>query len=587
MEARTATLFLPVLLAGSLAAQAVPAPKLPVRELTAFKDGHAYVRRAAEVPLPADGRIVLDELPRPILGTFWPAVGGAGLTLHGVTAGQRRVEVERTALELRQMLEANVGQKIVVRETGDIRYEATIVELVGRSAGEVAESDRSSAPTLGEKGDSVWLRTETTRRNKDAESIADAGLRLVKLDHIVDVTFLGEPKRRFVDEQIRPQLVLDVQCAGARPATAAVDLVWIERGFRWIPNYRVELDGKGKAVVRLQATLVDDLVDLNDATVHLVVGVPSFVGKDTPDPMSLQAAITAAAGQMAQVLSNRNDRNFYNNAIMTQQVAGNEAVYSEPAPDMGGDLDVGKKEQDLYVFTLVGITLRKHERMVVTLGETTVDYHDVWKLDVPIAPPQEVWDQLGAGSPDLARLLAAPKVRHEVRLKNGGKAPFTTGPALVLQGGQVLAQGTITYTPSGSSVDLALTTAVDLLVKKTDRETGRTPNAVSWNNSNFMRVDLTGKILIANRRAEAVDIEVRRTCFGKLTETSAGGTMEQLSVYDSDPTETLATETWSRHNWFSSVWSQTLNGLGRAQWTVHVEPGKDAEVACSWQYYWR
>ena len=55
-----------------------------------------------------------------------------------------------------------------------------------------------------------------------------------------------------------------------------VGMTYVQKGLRWIPSYRVDVDGQGKARVKLQATLVNDLVDLNDVTVRLVVGGTPF-----------------------------------------------------------------------------------------------------------------------------------------------------------------------------------------------------------------------------------------------------------------------------------------------------------------------
>lgn len=61
---------------------------MPVREVTVFKDGHAYILRDQPLAGPQRRQAVLDELPAPVLGTFWPfATGGARI----VTAGYRDV----------------------------------------------------------------------------------------------------------------------------------------------------------------------------------------------------------------------------------------------------------------------------------------------------------------------------------------------------------------------------------------------------------------------------------------------------------------------------------------------------------------
>ena len=45
--------------------------KLPVKEVTIFKDGHAYVLHEGSLPTDEKGNVAMDQLPKPILGTFW------------------------------------------------------------------------------------------------------------------------------------------------------------------------------------------------------------------------------------------------------------------------------------------------------------------------------------------------------------------------------------------------------------------------------------------------------------------------------------------------------------------------------------
>src|SRR5687767_11773773 len=89
----------------SAAAQpVVPAkgmPRMPVKEVTVFKDGHAFVLHAGRVATSDAGHVVLDELPSPVLGTFWPYVSDRRARLTSVTTGRSDVRVERTAVDLR------------------------------------------------------------------------------------------------------------------------------------------------------------------------------------------------------------------------------------------------------------------------------------------------------------------------------------------------------------------------------------------------------------------------------------------------------------------------------------------------------
>jgi len=46
--------------------------KLPIKEVTVFKDGHAFVAHEGEMPVDEHGNVVMDYLPAPVIGTFWP-----------------------------------------------------------------------------------------------------------------------------------------------------------------------------------------------------------------------------------------------------------------------------------------------------------------------------------------------------------------------------------------------------------------------------------------------------------------------------------------------------------------------------------
>src|SRR6185369_2228738 len=72
--------------------------RLPIKEVTVFKDGHAFVAHEGELPTDSAGNVVMDYLPTPVLGTFWPYAKGGGHKLSSVVVGQHRVEIEHTAL---------------------------------------------------------------------------------------------------------------------------------------------------------------------------------------------------------------------------------------------------------------------------------------------------------------------------------------------------------------------------------------------------------------------------------------------------------------------------------------------------------
>ena len=90
--------------------------QLPIKEVTIFKDGHTFVLHEGLMPVDAQGNVVMDYLPAPVLGTFWPYSNQKDATLRSVTAGKKKVSTQKTALTIRELVEANIGAEVIVTE---------------------------------------------------------------------------------------------------------------------------------------------------------------------------------------------------------------------------------------------------------------------------------------------------------------------------------------------------------------------------------------------------------------------------------------------------------------------------------------
>jgi len=569
--------------ASAAAAEPRAAADLPIKEVTVFKDGHAFVLHEGKAPTDDAGRVVLDYLPAPVLGTFWPYSADPKVKLTAVTAGRRLTTVKRTALTIPELLEANVGAKVRIREAAKGEknppevYEAAILGIPTRTSEELS---RTSPPGTEErppqKGGIVLLKT------------AD-GTRAVPIANIDQVTFLDGPGPAVAAEEFRNLLTLQFDWAGRKPPEAAdVGMMYLQRGIRWIPNYRVEIDGKGKARIKLQATLLNELADLKDVKAHLVIGVPTFAFKDTVDPISLQQAVAQLSGyfrqdtQTALAIAS-------NTAIMGQRAytrAGPQEGEGRPVMDLGPEVAAGRKTEDLYVFTVDHISLKKGERMVVPVAEYELAYKDIYRLDLQFGPPPEARQHFDSNQQlELARLMSAPKAMHNIRLTNKSEYPLTTAPAMILRDGKVLAQGMMKYTSVGASCDLEVTAAVDIAVEKKDKETGRTPNAANWHNQKFDRINLAGTVHLVNHRDQAVEVEVTRHILGILDGAGQDGTVEQVSWAEGGWANADGLPSWwAWHNW--GAWWYEFNGIGRITWKVKLEPGKSLDLDYTWHYFW-
>jgi hypothetical protein len=449
-----------------------------------------------------------------------------------------------------------------------------ILGIPTRSTEELARTSPPGTPErLPERGDIVMLKFP-------------GGVKAVPMDRIKEIVFIDEPRPIVSREDFRNIMTLRLDWEKGKVEKAAnVGMVYVQRGIRWIPSYRIDIDGDGQAVVKLQATVINELADVEDVTAHLVIGVPRFAYAETPDPISLQDSFARLSrvfrrdSRMSQMISNM---------AMTQvSYEPEEASRGGDEINLGPEVAGSGKREDLYVFTLEHVTLKKGQRMLVPVTEYKLKYRDVYTLDLPFGPPPEVRQRFDDNQQaELARLLGAPKVMHKIRLENKSKSPLTTAPALILHNGRVMAQGMMTYTPVGASVDLELTTAVDIAVKKIDKETGFTPDAEKWDGHRYGRRELAGQIHLTNHRDEAIYLEVQRSILGHIDSASDDGVVEHLDRQEGGWMMTDGTPFWwNWHNW--PHWWYYFNTVARVTWKVEVKPKQSIDLEYKWHYFWR
>ena len=138
--------------AGSFAEPPAPMSalaKMPVKEITVFKDGHAFVLHQGSMPTDRAGNVQMDYLPTPVLGTFWPYSSDKNVRLSAVTASSRKVLVERTTLSIPDLMTANPGTEVTLfLNDGKTSISGKIIESLTRSS---EEAESNSPPQLRRK----------------------------------------------------------------------------------------------------------------------------------------------------------------------------------------------------------------------------------------------------------------------------------------------------------------------------------------------------------------------------------------------------------------------------------------------------
>lgn len=536
--------------------------ELPVQSITAFKDGHALVIREGTHEV-IDGSILLDGLPNPLLGTFWPYATDEGNDVVSATASQIPTKSQTVVSSAIALLRANTGKSVSLNVViSDSEY-----RIGGRIEAVTGGNDNESSVLLRDGAELVSVLTRT----------------------IQGVSFPEGAEYKIDVEGTTPGLRLKLK--NGNVDSAGVGLMYVEKGFRWIPQYRMTLGDDGKASYVLRATLVNDVIDIEDATVNLVVGVPTFAFAGQTDPIALGTNVN-------QVLTNtRLGRQFRNSGLQSQIMSnsaysyGDSIAVEEAAPEVTG----AKRSEDLFVFTVEHVTLKKGERMSIEVSRGEVEYEHYFQVDLPVLPPAEIGNIDQRQKDIVAKLLQNPQVQHQLKVRNKSREPLTTAPTLLFTSNEdghetLLAQSLQTYTPPGGDGRIDLGTAIEINVKFDEEETGRQTAARKRGSYMYDQINLNGTITVCNHRPEISTLVVRRYVPGPLASVSDDGSMKILAPFDADATTAGLSGGNISGNWwyrYRPSWYLPLNPISRAEWTLELAPEVIQEPTYEWHYFWR
>jgi hypothetical protein len=567
---------------------------LPVREVTIFKNGLAFIAHEGALPV-RDGAVMFEYLPEPVLGTFWAHVRGRRASLTSVVAGTQDVAEGRTAISLAELLRANAGKSVTlfVRLGGDTKeINGTLIGVPER------EVERETVAPARYEYDYRLQRQVQIPASAQVETVEERGdivlvrsgeeLHAYPLASVASVSFAESAATEFAETVEKRRLRLNI--SGGRGQTT-VGLTYLQRGLRWIPEYTVTIDDEGQAWLRLQGTIINDMIDLDDVTTYLVVGVPSFVFEDQISPLALRKAAAQLSEYFGRT-SGASTNFFFSNAIMGQTL-GDRAELAGAAQPFEPTAEALGPQEDLFLYKVEHISLRKGERMIVPVIEVKATYTDAYIWQVPFSPPPELLSNLNNQDRELLlRMSSGQRVRHTLRLTNESEVPWTTGPAMIVKDGCVLAQSLLRYTSVGNEVDVDVTVATDVHTKKWEKQTAREDNAKTIGSHSYTRLDMRGFLELTNYKDEAVTVEITRAVLGSVTTADNDGEISQLNSFEdwSFLPEGSASVSggwywywWRRWPW----WWHQVNDIGQITWEITLEPGEKRQLQYEWYYYAR
>ena len=500
--------------------------------ISIFKNNTAfYIKSGALSDLKEGKHTIKDSFPKALFGTFW--FFSPNTRLKSVSSFVTEVEQEIQASTIQDMLLSNQGKLITLlltngrSETGKLNYVS-------------ASLSPSDAFATLEKNDGTWL----TFKTKD----------------VLEIRYKQKPIMSYQAPSEKHVIQLDF---GMAKSVEKLEMMYLQRGLGWLPNYLVELKSDNKATLTLRAEVTNDAEDIVNTTINFVVGVPNFRYANKPTSL---IDFLGNAGAIA----NGNFNNFAN-SLRVQRRSYEFEGFEDDEDGLFGGLgngidDVGTSSaEDLFFYSIKNVSLKKGGRA----------YYDVLKTDLDI---EHIYESYLSSNHTSAKYYQktysftedrSSKIYHSIKMSNKSASPWTTGSAMVIQvdkdGKKPISQDLLQYTPRAGSTFLKLTETTDIRIKHAEKETDRENRKFKARDGYFYDlIQVEAQIKIKNHKTKTVRLDIKRDITGEAKKSDEKWlTSERVNL------------------------NSKANKTTQVCWELELKPGEEKVITYTYQVYAR
>ncbi len=499
--------------AGAIEATS-PALKTRLVSVSLFKNGLGFVAREVDFPR-GQTSFVIEDLPAPAHGTFWVYPANDEATVKDVVALETETVERLPAISVAEMIDANVGQTVDVRLSEKETVRAKIVSapanrVVSPSAPDPTQypyapygppAEASSLVLLQTSGKTVAVNKNTVQQLSSAEG----------------------PLKTTIERRKR---TVTLRLSGTNPGgKGRVVVQYLAKGITWAPSCAIEITDPKKARVTTKAEIIDEIEDLDNVSVSLVTGFPNLKFADVTDPMAMRGNLAAFLSNLSNPAQGADYQGrgsvVVQQAVMDNMRSGREEMF--PAYATGPQ--EGQTREELFFYDQRNVTLKKGERGYYPLFTTEVPYEHLyeWKIGDALDEQEQYRNRDEGGSEKVE------DVWHSIRLTNTSTVPWTTAPALTMQGGKILGQDLINYTSPGGKTTVRITKAVDVSAEQAEYEVTRTRNAANFYGYSYDLVEVRGKLKATNFKDKNITLTITKSLSGEVVKTVPAAKVEQTA----------------------------------------------------------
>jgi hypothetical protein len=470
-----------------------------ITAVSMFKNGYSFV--AHETRVTGSGEYLIEQPPQAAYGTFWH-LPSAGISIKRATVTTVDRPSNSPVASLEALLDLNTGKQVTVDFSDLPSIKGTLMRSLG---------------------DQLVIK-------------GPEGVEYVNKDRIKRVLFSEDPTTQV--KSISKARVLSLDVEAKQPGT--ISTVGLERGLTWLPSYSLDIsDGKELQLVG-KATIINELADLDNVSAGFITGFPNVPYSNVLDPLISNASLDT----ILQPLIDRVSFDATDNSLMVQKAAKDEGQAPPFVP-----AGTGEQREDLYVYQMPGVSLKKGDRATYVLFALKTPYDHLYTWDVSPssrgADEQYVW--------------------HSLTFKNTSGKPLTTAVATTFQNGQLLGQSTLDYTTAGADAEVQITRAMDIHAEAIEEEVSRDRASLHLpGGSTYDLITMKGTLTATNHKSTPAKMRISVSFAG------------DLSSVDGSPKVTKGVKGLGELN--------TGTGL---EWRPEVRPGGTLKLTYSYRMYAR
>ena len=549
-------LFIHPVYAVSEAASAQAQTQL--QQVALFKNGLGFFVSEVTIPDKQD-TFSITPFAAASHGTFWVSYPPK-VKLESLTAKEVESEKSIEAISIEELLRANVGKRVEL--SFDDKGESTIRGLLSSFAENRSEPQPNPYAPGRENYSNVPRHIRPPTRASLIVVQTDAGEVAIDSQKVRRVGFLnGKAEKTFARKSKSMQLEIKMAApAGGKKLTVS----YLAKGITWAPSYIVDITETGKALLSAKAAVINEVCDLDDVTIQLVTGFPHLQFSDIASPLALKESLAQFLQSLVRGESEREGLGVMSNVMRQNMGYYDEYDESEIMSIMPGygAAEAGKLAEDLFLYPVEKVQLKKGEVGYFPLFTESVPYKHIYQWKIPDYVNEE--DRYSYRRRREQEREPAEEVWHCLRIENTGNVPWTTAPAEIVKEGLILGQDTLNYTPAQGKTTLRITQAVSVKAEQLELETERKRDAAQLYGTHYDLITVEGKLSLTNFQAKAISLEITKTLSGELKSSQPEAKIKKLARG-----------------------LRRMNGVMELTWTIELKPGERKQLSYIYDVYVR